>query len=443
MAACPVSAMFTRPDGIVDFDRDRCIGCAACMAACPYDAIYINPDNHSAEKCNFCAHRIDQGREPACVAVCPTQAIIVGDANDPNSKVSTILARQNVEVRRPEKATRPSLFYVDAHQLALIPAGPNGYQMATELAEGDRPNNARRRGGVALHKTSAAALISYGGRHVTPWDWRVSAYTWTKSIASGMFLALAILLLVGDDLGQWWSLSVATVSLVFLGMTGIILVAHLTHPLRFLYIIRWPQWRSWLTRGAYILLLFGALTFAFVVSTALEMERTSRALLWPGAVAATMTAIYTAFLLGQAKGRDFWQNPLLPLRFFLHAGLAGFAAIYLMTALNDIDSTTLSHIEWGLASTIVANLGLSIAELSMPHATESSAMAAHELLWGRYRWQHWLGVAAAEVLAVTMVSVGLAFGVAEFIHAAGAFGLVGLALLDHAHIQAGQSVPQS
>jgi Fe-S-cluster-containing dehydrogenase component len=109
--ACPVTSMFQRPDGIVDFDREVCIGCKACMAACPYEAIYINPDNHSAEKCIFCAQRVDQGLTPACVAVCPTQAIIIGDLRDPATAVSRILAREKVDVRRPEKGTQPKVFY--------------------------------------------------------------------------------------------------------------------------------------------------------------------------------------------------------------------------------------------------------------------------------------------------------------------------------------------
>src|SRR5687768_5649512 len=85
VAACPTAAMFQRHDGIVDFSKRLCVGCKACIAACPYDAIFINPDDHSAEKCNFCVHRIDIGLEPACVVVCPTQAILVGDMNHPDS----------------------------------------------------------------------------------------------------------------------------------------------------------------------------------------------------------------------------------------------------------------------------------------------------------------------------------------------------------------------
>ena len=107
VAACPTQAMYRRPDGIVDFDKEICVGCKACIAACPYDAIFINPDDNSAEKCNLCAHRLEIGLEPACVTVCPTEAILVGDLNDPGSKVAGIVNREPVTVRRPEKGTGP------------------------------------------------------------------------------------------------------------------------------------------------------------------------------------------------------------------------------------------------------------------------------------------------------------------------------------------------
>src|SRR3989304_3829347 len=106
----PPSAMHTRPDGIVDFDKGICIGCKACIAACPYDAIFMNPEDHSAEKCNLCAHRLALGLEPACAVVCPVEAILVGDLNDPASRASEIVNREPVSVRRPEKGKQQKLF---------------------------------------------------------------------------------------------------------------------------------------------------------------------------------------------------------------------------------------------------------------------------------------------------------------------------------------------
>src|SRR5687768_6487769 len=103
--ACPTGAMFRRADGIVDFDKSICIGCKACIAACPYDAIFIHPEDHSAENCNVCAHRLDIGRGPACVVVCPVEAILVGGLNGPLSKVAQIVGRDAGTVRRPEKNT--------------------------------------------------------------------------------------------------------------------------------------------------------------------------------------------------------------------------------------------------------------------------------------------------------------------------------------------------
>ena len=78
------------------------------MQACPYDALYIDPQTETAAKCNFCAHRVEVGLEPPCVTVCPTQAIVAGDLDDPTSRIAQLIGREPVQVRKPEKGTRPS-----------------------------------------------------------------------------------------------------------------------------------------------------------------------------------------------------------------------------------------------------------------------------------------------------------------------------------------------
>jgi len=49
------------------------------MQACRYDALYIDPETHTAAKCNYCAHQVYIGLEPACVNLCPEHAILSGD----------------------------------------------------------------------------------------------------------------------------------------------------------------------------------------------------------------------------------------------------------------------------------------------------------------------------------------------------------------------------
>ncbi|MCB0177050.1 MAG: 4Fe-4S dicluster domain-containing protein, partial [Anaerolineae bacterium] len=130
---CPVTAMYQRHDGIVEFDPDVCIGCKACMQACPYDAIYIDPNTHSAAKCHYCSHRTDLGLEPACVVVCPTHSIIAGDLDDPHSEISRRLTREQVSVRKPEQGTAPKLFYIEGDDIGLTPTATKANFMWSDL----------------------------------------------------------------------------------------------------------------------------------------------------------------------------------------------------------------------------------------------------------------------------------------------------------------------
>lgn len=109
---CPVGATWQRDDGIVVVDGDRCVGCAYCVQACPYDARFINAETEKADKCTFCAHRVDAGLLPACVESCVGGARIFGDLADPGSTVSKLLASNEAKVLKPEMGTQPKVFYL-------------------------------------------------------------------------------------------------------------------------------------------------------------------------------------------------------------------------------------------------------------------------------------------------------------------------------------------
>ena len=417
--ACPTSAMHRRPDGIVDFDKSVCIGCKACIAACPYDAIFINPEDHSAEKCNFCAHRLEVGLEPACVVVCPVEAILVGDLRDPTSTVSRYVNRDVVQVRKPEKATRPKLFYKGAHEATLDPlaatAPDGGLYMWSEQPGGAREVGTGSRTSPA--NSSAAAIVSYDVAHRAPWDWRVSVYTWTKGLAAGVYLAALLL-----GMGSRWPVLTPLLSAIALGLTGLILIADLEHPSRFVLIFMRPQWRSWLVRGAAVIGLYGlVLSVHLALGLAGETELT-RWLAIAGAPLAVLTAVYTAFLFAQAVARDLWQSPLLGPHMLVQAVMLGAATQVLLGVSGAV---------WLLAGAALTHLLLLAAEITTGHPTAHAQAAAHGMTRGRYSRWFWPGVALA-VIAAPAPWLGPTAAVAA---------LIGLLVHEHAYVQAGQSVP--
>jgi len=443
--ACPTSAMYRRPDGIVDFDKSICIGCKACIAACPYDAIFINPDDLSAEKCNFCTHRLDAGLEPACVVVCPTEAILVGDLRDPTSKVSQIVHREPVTVRRPEKETRPTLFYRGAHQATLDPIAaqrpPAGLFMWSE--QGDLPQHVASGRPDGHGTSSAAAILSYDVPHASPWHWRVSLYTWTKGIAAGAYLVPLLLLLVGAlPAGSLlWRWAAPVLGAVFLAVTGALLVADLTHPGRFYLIFTRPQWGSWLVRGAFIISAYGLVLALHVIASLLGRGDLRWALAAPGLPLAVLTAVYTAYLFAQAKARDLWQNPLLPPHFLVQALLAG-AAAWLPVA-GAVEPGAFRPLAGVLGGASLVHLLFVWGEATLAHATAHARLAAHELIAGRYRAFFWAGVGlgALGMLASGAVLATHGAPMAGSGAAAASLALAGLLAYEHAYVQAGQAAP--
>lgn len=141
---CPSRATKQRPDGIVEINYDRCMGCGACVVACPYgarsiadcDILSLDTANCKTKingapdligvctKCNFCVERVDNGlaqglqpgihpeATPMCVNYCISEALHFGDLEDPTSEVAKMISDNKVTRLREDLGTEPSVYYI-------------------------------------------------------------------------------------------------------------------------------------------------------------------------------------------------------------------------------------------------------------------------------------------------------------------------------------------
>lgn len=159
---CPTHATYIRDDGIVAVDYDKCVGCRYCVVACPYGARTFDEDMHTqypdktvfeefgdklpahpdatralpakhqlgvVEKCVFCVQKIDAGlaagltpgvdadATPACVVTCVAECRTFGDLDDPNSKVSRMIASAGAFRFHEEYGTNPRIYYLPVRRV--------------------------------------------------------------------------------------------------------------------------------------------------------------------------------------------------------------------------------------------------------------------------------------------------------------------------------------
>ncbi|GAM09866.1 hydrogenase-2 operon protein HybA [Geobacter sp. OR-1] len=86
VSVCPVAAMTRDPEtGIVDYNKNTCIGCRYCQVACAFNIPKFQWDRAIPQivKCDLCKNtNLRQKGITACAEVCPAGAIMFGKRGD-------------------------------------------------------------------------------------------------------------------------------------------------------------------------------------------------------------------------------------------------------------------------------------------------------------------------------------------------------------------------
>jgi formate-dependent nitrite reductase membrane component NrfD len=275
-----------------------------------------------------------------------------------------------------------------------------------------------------------------------PWGWKVSTYLWTKSVAAGALLIAALATIGGlSSGGPVAGLAAPAISLVFLALTTALLVLDLKRPERFLYLLFRPNPRSWLVWGGWILMAHGLLSVLWFAAGWRESYGALFALGWPMLLVAAASAGYSAFLFGQAEGREFWQSALVLPHLVVAAVTAGCASLLLAALAVSGDPSVAESLGVALWFSLAASAVVLFAETFTAHSTQAAARAARLIARGPYRARFWWGVVlggtAVPIVLLLNPSLPWASG------AAAVLALGGLWLWEDIWVRAGQALPLS
>ena len=120
---------------------------------------------------------------------------------------------------------------------------------------------------------------------------------------------------------------------------------------------------------------------------------------------ATLTSVYTAFLLAQAKGRDFWQSPLLPFeKLALSLALGSTTLLLAHHFLGNLDQKFLLQTEsYDLISmiflfSVLIVLLISLMEVIITHSTADAQTVAHSFKTGSWKLDYWGGLLLGTII---------------------------------------------
>jgi formate-dependent nitrite reductase membrane component NrfD len=253
--------------------------------------------------------------------------------------------------------------------------------------------------------------------------WDIHHATWFSlmGIGGGIFI-LSRLADLEMRLGLWLGLPlVDLVSFVAIGVGGLVLIADLGRPLRFIRALARPG-TSWISRGAiadFVFLvvggalvlpgldLMGARPFARLPWDAAASNRVGWTLEVLALLSAAVVVYYAGQVLADRTHVPYWRSPAIPVQFVLSSLAASMGVVMLMQVAQR------EPIGAGQFGFVIAALGLLMIAVILHLRTDAEAPGKREslehLLRGRYRVAFlWGVVGAGTALPMVLAAVAIA-----------------------------------
>ena len=150
--------------------------------------------------------------------------------------------------------------------------------------------------------------------------------------------------------------------------------------------------------------------------------------------------IYTAFLLGQAEGRDMWQSNLLPFQLFAQSMMVASGVFLIVNAFVSFPADLHTLLVTLFPASIALNLLLTLAGKFNSFASDVAMLGYREMTNGRFRTHYWMGgITLGHIIPLVLIFVFSAFALPVAV----ACAIVGLFFYEYAFVMAPQYIPNS
>ncbi|HEX6248405.1 MAG TPA: NrfD/PsrC family molybdoenzyme membrane anchor subunit, partial [Nocardioidaceae bacterium] len=196
---------------------------------------------------------------------------------------------------------------------------------------------------------------------------------------------------------------------------------------------------------------FSGVAVLWMAAALFDLDWLMTLMAWLAIPAGMMMAGYTAFLFGQAEGRDLWQSPVLFWHLQAQAVMVGAGALAVAGLFADLSAQAWTLIVVAFVVATALHLLMLLVEYGGKHASRQAAAAAHVVTSGRYAKLFWLGGVAPAVAAVVIGGAAWVMGVstdtvgttAALLAVAGLLVQPALLAYESVFVRAGQDMPLS
>jgi predicted membrane protein len=275
------------------------------------------------------------------------------------------------------------------------------------------------------------------------WGWFVTMNLWGQSIGTGVFFVGLYMLKKYPKNAGFYKAIIPIVGILFILITLMFTALDLHQMFRAWHMFIYPHFTSVINLGSWVINLYmGSLAVLFFLLYKQKDDWYEKAL-WPTAVFAFFTTIYTAGLLAQCTAREIWQGPTEVVQMLMAAGMAGSAILLLLGhfSLNRDEKTSLSYV---LGFTTLLSFTIYMSELYLaPFKSEEAEWVIHYVLHGDLSTMFWAAMVIGYILPMIFVLICHKSSGQLGLTIAAVTSLIGLWMAKHVWLVAPQMIPLS